>query len=523
MKKFQRISGVIILIAGIFLRFYHLLKFDFVHIPFRLGGLFFAFAGQIINNGFRIPVNIPFYSVGGIPFAYPPVGFYVEAILLKLFPGDRFVIVNILPPFVSALALIAVYLLLRELYAPAVLDASGTKKNKEGHILAGVFAYAFMPLAFTNQIEAAGLAESFGSLFLVVYFAAAANFRRVSNWKNAVWVGVALGLCIISNPGSAIGAAILSVMLGLEVVVKNKFRFQSISWIGLVALTGGLVSSPYVLTVAHNHGKAIFILPVLAQYVGGEKQGFWELLLIKLNNFMIVRDGASFLWNGIIFLGLLWLLFRGKYVFPVVFFALFSIPREGIWLAALPATFLFAHGGGDIFPLLMPSEPENRLASHRWLRTGILMIIGIWMALQSFVLIDAIITDRQVVITAEQIQLMESVSASIPQNAKVLVIGNDALREWAPVLLQREVINTKFGLEWQPTRLEQIFILNLKIASATSWDEIITAVQDTTGIHQVYVLSVDKRRLTELSRQSTVPFLVKLETPALQLGFLDRP
>lgn len=512
MKIYQRFLGIVILFVGIFLRFYHLLKFDFVNSPFRLGGLFVTFAEQILNNGFRFPINIPFYSEGGIPFAYPPLGFYVEAVLLRLFPEYRFVIANILPPFVSALSLIAVYLLLRRLYA-----------NQEGHVLAGLFAYAFLPLAFSNQIEAAGLAESFGSFFLVIYFAAAARFRYDSNWKNAVWIGIGLGLCVLSSPGSAIGAVFLSGLLGLEVMLKNKFSLQSIGWVGFAAFTGMLVSSPYLVSVMLNHGRGIFILPVLAQYGGGEKHGFLLTLFRQLINFMVVQDGAAFFWNVFIYLGLLWLLSRGRFVLPVAFLVLFSVPSEGIWMTALPAAFLFAHGAADVLPLLVRPAQDNWLASKRWLQVGIIIFIGGWMILQSFVLIDTLIADNQWKISADQIRLIESLRAIIPQNAKVLVIGNDALLEWSPNLLQREVVNTQFGLEWQPAKLEQISLLNRKVASATTWNEVLQAVTVTTGDHQIYILSADKKRLSALSWESTVPFKLKLETPVLQLGLLGLP
>src|SRR5215204_1058621 len=222
-----RVATIMVLIAGIFLRFYHLFKIDFRHEPFRLGGLFIAFAEQIIQNGFRLPNQIPFYSDGGIPFAYPPLGFYVEAILLKLFPDNRILIANLLPPVISALALFAVFLLLSWHYG-----------EQEIYILSGVFTYAFLPSAFTNQIEAAGLAEAFGSLVLVIFFYYGIQFRNLPSWKNAALVGFALGISILSSPGSAVGATFLSGLLGLEVLLKNKFSVQAIRQIIVVALIG---------------------------------------------------------------------------------------------------------------------------------------------------------------------------------------------------------------------------------------------------------------------------------------------
>src|SRR5574342_498187 len=105
MNKRSSIIAALIVVTGIAVRCTHLFLIDLTHEPFRLGGLFVAFAGEIAAHNFQLPVNIPYYSLGGIPYAYPPLGFYVEAILLQIFPGQIFAVANLLPPLVSILAL----------------------------------------------------------------------------------------------------------------------------------------------------------------------------------------------------------------------------------------------------------------------------------------------------------------------------------------------------------------------------------------------------------------------------------
>jgi hypothetical protein len=514
MKDRLRISSwsvatYLVLIAGIFLRFYHLFKIDFRHEPFRLGGLFVAFAEQIIQDGFRLPNQIPFYSVGGIPFAYPPLGFYIEAILLKLFPDSRVLIANLLPPAISALALIAALLLLRWHYREQAI-----------YILAGVFSYAFLPSAFTNQIEAAGLAEAFGSLVLVMFFYYGIQFRSLPNWKNAALVGFALGISILSSPGSAVGATFLSGLLGLEILLKNKFSIQAIRQIIVMVLIGGFVSAPYWVTVISYHGKGIFLFPVLAQYGGTEHQSYIRTLFENLMNFSIVQDGSIFFWNLIIFLGIVWNISKGKFALPLAFLALFTVPREAVWLIALPATLLFVYGLVDV--LLSLIIPPN----NHWKKIGYIsffVIVGCWMAFQSFSVSDALVADKQWKITPEQIKLIENARSLIPANAKVLVLGNDALLEWSPYLLQREVINTKFGLEWKPGDLQRVTLLNKSVSEAENWDDVLKTITDFTNDQSVYVLSSDKKLLTSLNRNSRVPFKLKIETSAIQLGILGEP
>jgi len=150
-------AAITIILVGAGFRLYHLFIFPFNE-PFRLGGLFYEFSRQIVLNNFAFPETIPYYSAGGIPFAYPPLSFYVQAILIQLFNPPLFITVNLLPPLITLLSLPAFYWMIRQ-YTDDVHLA-----------LAGLFAYALIPTAFMNQIEAAGLAESFGVLTIILFW-----------------------------------------------------------------------------------------------------------------------------------------------------------------------------------------------------------------------------------------------------------------------------------------------------------------------------------------------------------------
>src|SRR6185503_4760284 len=114
---------------------------------------------------------------------------------------------------------------------------------------AGLFAYAFLPNAFSSQIEAGGLAESFGSLALLAYFACIFRYRNEPGNLNAALTGFLLGLCILLSPGSAVGAAILFVLLAVGTIIKQKGNIHA--WIesGIIVTTGALVSAPYWFSV----------------------------------------------------------------------------------------------------------------------------------------------------------------------------------------------------------------------------------------------------------------------------------
>jgi len=44
-------------------------------------GLFLQIATEIARHNYHLPATIPYYTASGIPFAYPPLGFYLVAVL----------------------------------------------------------------------------------------------------------------------------------------------------------------------------------------------------------------------------------------------------------------------------------------------------------------------------------------------------------------------------------------------------------------------------------------------------------
>jgi len=100
-------------LIGIAFRTYHLFIIGF-KVPFDLGGLFYQMSIEIIKNGFLLPVSIPYYYPGGLPFAYPPLPFYIQAIIIKLFSPDIFITINALPPFFSVISLFGFFFWLRK-------------------------------------------------------------------------------------------------------------------------------------------------------------------------------------------------------------------------------------------------------------------------------------------------------------------------------------------------------------------------------------------------------------------------
>src|SRR5688572_22420328 len=97
--------------AGVVVRAVHVLSAPF---PLNDGGLFFAMVRDLQRADYLLP---PFtsYNAADIPFAYPPLGFYLAGLLEQLTPLDLVDVFRWLPLAATSLTIVACWLLAREL------------------------------------------------------------------------------------------------------------------------------------------------------------------------------------------------------------------------------------------------------------------------------------------------------------------------------------------------------------------------------------------------------------------------
>ncbi|HEY5270650.1 MAG TPA: hypothetical protein VII97_09960 [Anaerolineales bacterium] len=441
--------------GGAILRIVHLFSIPF-NAPFHLGGLFYEFSRQIIQNHFAMPETIPYYSLGGIPFAYPPLSFYLQAIVMKLFSPPLFVTVNLLPPLIAVFTLPAFYWMIK-----AQTDDNRLRA-------AALFAFALMPSAFVNQIEGAGLAEACGTLVLLFYLGWLFRFEKDPRPAPALWAGLFLGLCVLSSPGSAYGGVIISVLFFFKLLGQDLKRrsFKSSAWLLLTGLTGLLVSAPYWLTIIRHHEFGGFTTAFLTQQDATAllNQIRYMVTFKPADMITFVSDEGiyGFLFDWLVFAGLIWAVLNKQAFQVVIFFAVWLIPREGSWLVAIPAAWLAASGIVHlVWPLLQKAFSANGANNRPPLAPGLLALILVLLIVAGAVnTLHDLQNQPELKISAPATETLRQDRQMIPTDAHVLIAGNGALREWAPALLEREVLNCEFGLEWQPDELKLVYLIN---------------------------------------------------------------
>ena len=102
-KDFYVLILVLSIVLGGILRF---IPPTLAGFPVHDGGMFYYMVEELKSNHFALPAFTT-YNLSDIPFAYPPFGFYVTALISTLFRIPTLDVVRWMPSIISTFALLA--------------------------------------------------------------------------------------------------------------------------------------------------------------------------------------------------------------------------------------------------------------------------------------------------------------------------------------------------------------------------------------------------------------------------------
>ncbi len=401
-------------------RFYFVLQGDF---PLNDGGLFLRMVQAIQEGGFALPVHVS-YNGWAIPFAYPPLAFYVAAWLATVLQVDPLTVLRWLPPVVSVLTLVPFYYL--------VQAALPTPRQR----LLAAMAFAFVPRAYNWEIMGGGLTRSLGFFFALWTIGAALRLVREGRRRDGVGCLLFGALTLLSHLEMALFAA-LSAALIRVCHGRVGSRWRPIVGVGLGVLA---LTAPWWGTVIARHGVA----PFLAAAASGQHT---PLALLKLLAFDFADEPLAGLFGVLGTLGLLVLWADGRPWIPLWVLLLFvADPRKASTTAMVPMAMAFAY---LVDQLLWPRLAR---AHRRWPA----IVLGVLLAhatLATLYLAHAPNTPLRALSPAER-EAMAWVRAHTPPQSRFVVVSGapgwpqDALAEWFPVLAGRTSVATVQGTEW---------------------------------------------------------------------------
>ena len=438
MKKLKEheISILILLavvIFGIWVRFTPVLQANF---PINDGGMFYTMINDLHENNFVLP-KFTSYNLANIPYAYPPLGFYLSAVIKTVFGVNTIFILTYLPPVLSAVAIFAFFSLAHQLFSGSWQKA-----------VMATTAFALIPRSYSWFIMGGGLTRSLGQIFLLLMLTNLLRLYKNGEAKD-IWItGFLGGLVVLSHPEATVHAITAAILFWAFLSHNRKSLLQSL----LVAALVLLVSSPWWGTVLWHHGLAPFISAI---QTGGHSLTSVTGLLA----FTFAEEQLATVVTVLGMIGMLFQLSQNNYFLSIWLLIHFiTQPRSATAIAIYPLSLLSAIALTDvIFPALQKSLNEITgekktppLLSKRNILVTIACLI-IYLTMASSLYSNNIMQFHLLPSDLEAMQWVKK-NTHVDSNFLILSIEKGSMTqyaaEWFPSLSERRSQLTLQGREW---------------------------------------------------------------------------
>lgn len=423
-------SLAVIFVIGALLRLIPVLVAEF---PLNDGGLFLTMAEDLRSNGFALP-RYATYNDLQIPYAYPPLGFYLMATVSAVAGISLTDVLRFLPALLSVATIPLAYAIGREVFRDPRMA------------LATAAFFASAPRSYEWLIGGGGITR--GPAFLVAMVAVLIALRMHTapgRWKPYL-AGATLGAAALWHPEAGIFGAV-------SVVVTAPFmsadRWIAYRRVFLVAATSIVIVMPWFVAVVSNHGLEPF---VSARATGGSPfEGLLVLVASRTSGGYIEIMGIA------TSVGLIVCAIRRSWLIPVWMIAIVaSDPRAGATYASVPAAMAVAFLVRDIGRVALRAGDGE--SAHRQVRQARLATTIAFAALAFVITADSFAAPLNPLspvhaLSVQERQGMRWAAANTDPRSSFLVVSGspwfvDAEAEWFPVLAERRSVSTVQGYEW---------------------------------------------------------------------------
>jgi hypothetical protein len=411
------------LILGLTLRFVPTLMAEF---PLNDGGMFLDMIRDLRVSQYHLPATTS-YNFSDIPYAYPPLGFYLARLLTDLgFSEIR--ALQFLPALASSAAIYGMYL-----FASALAQS-----RKLGAVSALIYALA--PRSYTWLVMGGGLTRALG--FGLILFIGWAVYRLFQEGLSR-WLVLAIlfsTLTVLSHPEATVHA--VALCLGLWFFFGRTLRAarQAI----LVAVGTILFSAPWWGTLLARHGLAPF-LSVLNTGMHGASP--WS----TFGRVIFPNDSLLPIFSVLFVAALAWGVWRRQY-----FLLVFSImpviiePRSALNVMVIPLSILLAGLWFDLGEYVLSRSASSRSVASRNLNLAF-FALALYLFAESYLFGFRLVNAS---LTKEDRLAMNWMRENTPVESRfvlwtgVSALELDAFQEWFPTLAERRSLTTFQGTEW---------------------------------------------------------------------------
>ena len=430
-------------------------------------GFYLQVAEQILANDYGLPTHIPLYTEGGVPFAYPPLMFYVSAVLLDA--GVSRVTISLLVPAVSVSLYPVVYYFLAEEFLPT---------RRQAGLAAALFAVT--PAVLQWHLSAGGVVRGPAFLLALTGIYAGVHVFKLGERK---WVAAGLplfALTMLTHP-------VYTVFFGMSWLLLYVWFDRSLRGLvaGAVVAGGGVaLTSPWWLTVASAHGVGIFFS------AAGTHNGLGGGLGRIAGQFVYSLDSdiESLFFIGI-FAGMAYHLFRRRWFLPAWLFAsayVIGKQRFQFVAGAMLLASLLLEGGEAYVRSRSDALPSRRTAVAIALGVTVLFAgIGGLYAAGALDINYEHSSTQPAFIDADDEKAMAWVAANTNANDDFVVLGDAA--EWFPLFTDRAILVGPWGVEWTSPEKYQTQLALYEAVSTCESEDCLTEALAANDVSPEYV------------------------------------
>ena len=454
----KTMASVVILatLIGAFVRLFYVLQSDF---PLNDGGMFYTMIGDLQAAAYRLPAFTS-YNHANIPYAYPPLPFYLGGVLNGWLHIDLIQLLRFWPLVFSVLSIPAFYWLTKLLLKTDVQRG------------AAVFLFALFSPVYTWQIMGGGLTRSPALFFTILALGAFLSWVKDHKWSDFI-------LLVLFTALTALCHLEMLWMLAISYLVIFVVDQRTRKAFGELLMAAGatlLLTAPWWGTVIALHGLSPFI-----QALNSGAFNIWRTLA---NLFFLAptQDLNQTVFQLLALVGLFFAFREGNWLLPAWWLALILFdPRSSQRSVTIPVALL---AGLTLEQWLswvsqhfhwrkkVQAMQNNHTVdfSSGWIK----LILAVF--LFSIMLNDLIgfYSSGSLLrnLSKENREAMQWVKENTPVKSRFMVIDfpdgwhDDMVAEWFPTLSQRTSILTAQGQEWLPENAQLQTITALGEVSA---------------------------------------------------------
>lgn len=489
-----------VVVVGMVLRAVPVLANGF---PLNDGGLFLVMINAVIAGGPALPETVT-YNGTVLPFAYPPLAFYLTAGFMKVTGVSGVSALEIIPVTLSVATIPVAFLLFKRLF------------DTQFRAVIATGAFAIIPRSYDWQVGGGGVTRALGLLAALAAIVVAIDMYRVGGRRRVWAAGALMAVTALAHPQAA-------VFTGTSLLLLVPFSAPSIRT-GLVrfleaGVVGAIIIAPWLVTVISRHGVRTLLG---AAQTGGS---IWDSLGSVAS--LRISDGPFEVLGVLGVFGLFVALINRCWLLPswLVMTILVS-SRAGLTYGSIMLAGGVAYGVADGIRLLRSREPSLVVGLWRQpVALGLLAVIGI------AAVGDSAASGLRPLsplngLSADSRAAFSWIRNETAVDSVILVASGtgwfiDATSEWLPVLTGRRSSATVQGTEWLGPGVfghrEQQYIWLQSCAAEVrkdcvqQWSEVIEPVD--------YVLAERSSVAPELGRQCCLAFADDLERQGAPVAY----